>query len=77
MKTNELEIDHHVAQGIACLTKQGVTVEYDAVTGELHVTGQEGRARTALMQVLTEKLAASLVTSHQLTEEIRRCLRNN
>ena len=76
MKTNELtKDDHKLALGIASLTAQGVTVSYDAVTGEVHVSGAGGRSE--LLRVLTEGLAVSLVGVHRLTTEIQRCLNVN
>lgn len=78
MKTNELTLtrdDDRLAHGVASLTEQGVTFEYDALTGKVHISGVEGRSK--LMEALTEKLAESLVTSHRIGEELRRCLNRN
>ena len=67
--------DTRQARYVLDLTDKGINVTYDALTGELHVSGQEGRSE--IMKALVERLAASVVTSHKLTEELHRCLRNN
>ena len=72
----EPEIDQPVANGVASLTKLGVTVFYDPVTGgDIHVSGHEGRGE--MVQLIAERLAQSLVISHQLTEKLHRCLNRN